>query len=786
MGYIRDDLLGYGYTEVDEIYDPYANSAMVAAALDEGRGIVNYCGHGSTTSWGSSGFSNGDVNNLTNNGMLPFILSVACYNGTFTGGTCFAEAWLRATNAGEPSGAIACYMSYISQSWDPPMYAQDEATDLLVADAMRTVGGLWFNGSCEMMDQTGTAGANEFRNWTIFGDPSVCVRTKTATSLTAVHDGALLIGLDTYDVTVPGTPGALCALYGDGVLYGTAITDDLGHATIAMDAPPLAPMTVTLTVTAYNKATLIEDVQVLPPEGPYLVFDSVAVIDPEGDDDGELDNGEAAGLSLTVENLGVEDATGVTAMLATEDPYLTIAAGEVSFPDVLAGGTAVCLGPCPVTVAGNVPDGHVVELALSITADNGAWDGTFFVTVQAPVLAVQGVVVDDAAEGDGDGIVEPGELVDVMVQVTNVGHSASASGNGTLTSDDPFATIVAGSARNDAVPVGEIGEIGPFTVQVEPLCPEPAFLSLQLALTDLVGFAAELPLEFTVGGWYDDVELDRGWTIGAADDDATSGIWERVDPLGTTYEGHQVQPDDDHTAEPGSLCFVTGNGTQGGAAGENDVDGGKTTLLSPVFDLTGATSATVSYWRWYTNAWGNNPDQDWWDVEVTADGETWVSLEHTLESTEVWVFQTFELTDYIALTDQVQLRFVAADESSGSLVEAAVDDFLLRAERPTSTPVEDRGELPLRVALGKNYPNPFNPKTTIAFAMPQSGRAELAIFDVAGRRVATLVNENLVAGRHERTWSGRDTSGRQVASGVYFYRLVTDGTVLTKTMTLVK
>ena len=116
---------------------------------------MNYCGHGSQTSWGSTGFSNTHVNALTNDGLLPFITSVACNNGTFTGGTCFAEAWLRAQHNGQPTGAIATYMSYISQSWAPPMYAEDEAVDLLIADEKRTIGGLWFNGSCEMIDATG-------------------------------------------------------------------------------------------------------------------------------------------------------------------------------------------------------------------------------------------------------------------------------------------------------------------------------------------------------------------------------------------------------------------------------------------------------------------------------------------------------------------------------------------------------------------------------------------------------------------------------------------------------
>jgi hypothetical protein len=71
MGYIRNDLLAYGYTLVDEIYEPSATQAMITNALNNGRGIVDYCGHGSSTSWGTTGFSNTQVNALANDNMLP-------------------------------------------------------------------------------------------------------------------------------------------------------------------------------------------------------------------------------------------------------------------------------------------------------------------------------------------------------------------------------------------------------------------------------------------------------------------------------------------------------------------------------------------------------------------------------------------------------------------------------------------------------------------------------------------------------------------------------------------
>jgi len=172
---IRTELLGYGYTLVDQIYDPGASASAVTTALNAGRGLVNYTGHGSTTSWSTTGFSSTNVNALNNVGMLPFICSVACVNGNFAGYTCFAEAWLRATSGGQPSGAVAVYMSSIDQSWAPPMEAQDEFNHVLATEEYVSFGGLCFAGSCSMIDKYGSGGVSMFNTWHIFGDPSLRV-----------------------------------------------------------------------------------------------------------------------------------------------------------------------------------------------------------------------------------------------------------------------------------------------------------------------------------------------------------------------------------------------------------------------------------------------------------------------------------------------------------------------------------------------------------------------------------------------------------------------------------
>ena len=181
-------------------------------------------------------------------------------------------------------------------------------------------------------------------------------------------------------------------------------------------------------------------------------------------------------------------------------------------------------------------------------------------------------------------------------------------------------------------------------------------------------------------------EISSGWIIGDIDDNATAGVWERAIPNPTYNDASElVQPNQDNTVE-GQFCFITENGTNSnpGNASQSDVDGGKTTLFSPIYNLSEYDGVVVSYWKWYTNNLGNNPGTDSWTVGVSNDGgNSWVNLENTSESSNSWVLKQFLLTDYIEpLTNQIRFRFIAEDiyndgdqGSGGSLVEAALDDF---------------------------------------------------------------------------------------------------------------
>jgi hypothetical protein len=104
----------------------------------------------------------------------------------------------------------------------------------------------------------------------------------------------------------------------------------------------------------------------------------------------------------------------------------------------------------------------------------------------------------------------------------------------------------------------------------------------------------------------------------------------------------------------------------------------------------------------------------------------------------------------------------------------------------TATGVDSPEANAARFALEQNHPNPFNPATTIEYSTPAAGPVRLNIYDVSGRLVKTLVDEETPAGPHKQTWNGRNNAGSVVSAGVYFARLEFQGKQLSRKLILLK
>ena len=439
---IQTDLLGFTYASPpNELFDGSQggedgsgnpSASDVAEVLNAGVGITNYTGHGSDTYWGTSGFSVDDIFNLQNKNKLPFIWDVACVNGNFVGQTCFGEAWLRAEQDGEPTGAVAIIASTINQSWNPPMIGQDEMNDLLVGASAngikRTFGGLSVNGMFQMNDESGDFNMTD--TWTCFGDPSLYVRTDNPVEMAVTHDPSIIAGTTQFTVNCD-TEGALATLSLNGQIIGSAIVAS-GIAEIPV-SDIIPGNEYTLAVVGFNKVTYLTNIGSIAPEGSYLIVDDYV---------NHIDYGQTKNIDMSIKNIGVDDAINVQATASTTDSNASFTNASYSYGNISAGNSsAPSSGAFSLTVSDDLPDQYIVNVNVEITDNSGSWSQIKPVVVNAPAFEIGNMLTIDDSSGNNNGILDSGETVDIHIISTNTGHAAADNVIGHLSCDATEITL---------------------------------------------------------------------------------------------------------------------------------------------------------------------------------------------------------------------------------------------------------------------------------------------------------------------------------------------------------
>jgi PKD repeat protein len=443
----------FTYNSFSTAYDPNGTAQMVSNAINAGVSIINYCGHGSETSWGSTGFSNSHINALTNGNKLPIIFSVACVNGAFNSGSdCFAEAWLKKSNG----GAVMTMMSTINQPWDPPMRGEDYFNDILIGgynyaaypgqngisttEGRTTIGSITFNGLVLMCTESGGSSDWETaKTWHLFGDPSMQPRTNAPGDLT-LSNNLVMVGIPFITtITGPNGPvqGAMVCLSKDGGYY-SAISDATGGVNIPND---LTPGIAKLVVTAFNMETIYEDVTVVPPGGAWVILNSCVVNDVNGNGNGQADYGETVLLNVAAENVGTDPASGVSATLSTTDPYITITDNSYTYGTIAPGAIVSGIGAFEIAISTAAPDGYSAMLEIVFSdASKASWVSSMSVVLHAPVTGINNYTILDVT-GNNNGKIDPGETVNIAVKVLNSGSSGAYNLTGQLSCADPYITV---------------------------------------------------------------------------------------------------------------------------------------------------------------------------------------------------------------------------------------------------------------------------------------------------------------------------------------------------------
>ena len=329
----------------------------------------------------------------------------------------------------------------------------------------------------------------------------------------------------------------------------------------------------------------------------------------------------------------------------------------------------------------------------------------------------------------------------------------------------PLLTLTSGRGTYSLSKVPE----GPYTVRAD----RPGYVPAQVSASIIAKKTTRMDFALTSATFYDDAETDRGWTLGAPDDDATAGQWVRAVPVASINPsgGNEVQPGEDHTPDPGTICFVTGNGPVGGNPSAADVDGGRTTLVSPVLPLSLVADPRIAFWRFY---FSNNSGAAASPLvtELSNDGgATWVVAD-SLQVSRPWERLELRVTDYFPTPDNVRVRIIAQDRltSAASTIEALIDDFEYYSGATSSSVTVGPPALVSTPASGAQVralaPSSAGEGFELRLA-EGSPNATVRIFDVRGRLVRTMHEGPVAAGSTRFIWDRRTDTGERVAAGVY-------------------
>jgi M6 family metalloprotease-like protein len=441
---------------------------------------------------------------------------------------------------------------------------------------------------------------------------------------------------------------------------------------------------------------------------------------------------------------------------------------------------------------GNI-DGNSAEHSVTLTCD-------------PPNLAIHSSTLTETIGCDGDDLPDAGETLNLAVEVRNVGSTNAKNVVATLTSLSPYVLVSSGTAAYGDLAAAhyEYGH-APFTIKVlsDAPCTTPATLQLEI---EALGYTVTRTIQMTL-------ESDVGFTPLQFLDDVESG------PGGFT-----------HMAESGSddwgiVSTAAHSATQSWFASDAGVVTNKS-LISPPLFISG--SSVLTFWHRYVL----ESSFDGGVLEVsTDDGDTWTDIGQSYNSSQNPLGPAFgspfapgqafwsgnsngfvqETVNIGAMTSPlgdplyagqlvlIRWRMGCDDTNTSAPFEGWwIDDISLTdsgtftsgcdGTTACETVAVDDLSLPRRTALDWARPNPMRSTATLDFqiAAEDAGRVALEIFDVAGRKVRTLVDESKQPGRYSVQWRRTDDAGIRVSGGVYFARLQAGGHGFTRKLVLVK
>jgi len=677
--------------------------------------------------------------------------------------------------------------------------------------------------------------------YSIMGDPSLVPYLGIPAQNAYTPPAQMFLGFNSMDIQTD--PYSYVALSMNNELHGVGLADASGNLTLNY-TPFTEPGIAKLVITRSLRKPLIANIEIIPNEGPYV---TVGPLELNDGNNNIAEAGDNINISLQFNNVGIETASNLTATLTCDSPYILLNNATVQLPDIASGNSINQTNAFQISILPDVPDQHLAGFNITVSDGEDTWVTQRSLTINAPNVVFGNHTLFDS---NSDGIYQPGETVTISLSISNTGHMNVDGGSLAIVLNSPYAALdnynfiipplTAGNGipivlhlfisqdcpNDEVIPIGFAMNAGIQLLNHSIMIP-----------VGIIGESFESG-DFTAFPWVNN--STNPWTIISGTSNAHFGnyaaksgaignngsttlqITMEVSSAGNISFWRKVSSE----ANYDWLKFYIDNNETGSWSGEigwsevsYPVTAGshifKWTYSKDVGSVSGSDCAWLDDIRF--------PGMGVLETAIFYTTTTQIEFTNVLPNTTVSVDfalrnlgnlamqgiitcpPDFELSQYgnalpANYTYQIeagQTVLYTLSYIAGNSVSEIQTNMQITTNDPHHPVViipvnlyplanDDNVNIPYVTALHKNYPNPFNPETTIHYSLSEAGPVKIEVYNIKGQLVRNLVNERKTAGNYTVIWNGKDEQGKNVSSGIYFYRMQTKNYSSTKKMMLMK
>ena len=734
---------------IEKLYDKNAtwSGSTIMAKINEGHSFLNHVGHANETyvmrlylsDITNSNFYN--VNGINHN--YTIVYTHGCLCGAFDYDDCIAEKMVSIANFAAAFVGNSRYGWFNEgQTEGPSEHINREFINALYGDKIGRIGTAHKISKQETAPWVTAPGQFEegalrwcFYDCNVLGDPAMSIWTDEPIDIQTNYQEVIPVDASSMNVNVSsnGTPveNLNCVLMKDSVIHGVGTTDSIGNTVININPPIDELGAAQLIVSGYNCLATTYPVTIIPCDVPDVIYSSYEINDSSGNNDGLVNYGESINLGLEVINIGSQQATNVNITLSSEDTCINITDSTENYGDIDSGAVVYRENAFAFDVANNIPDNHLITFNVTAISEDTTISN-FNITAYAPNLSIGNLTVNDTAGGNANGILEPGETADIIIQSSNIGHSDCFNTNATLTTTNNYVTINNDNYFLDTLAQGTT---------------KNAIFTITVDTSTLIGTNIDLNYKLISGEY--NVQKTFYKTVGIIYEDFETGDFSSYD---WNFGGDQPWTITNSNPYEGNFCAKSGQ--------INDLS---TSELFITFNVLSDDS--ISFFRKVSSEdnydflkfYIDNNEFDKWSGE-----KSWQRVAYPVTTGE----HTFKW-------EYIKDAYVSNGSDCGWI------DYIVFP--PVSLPVSvndiDKNNISLNV-----FPNPFNDKITINYSNENASNVKITIYNALGQKIKILTKkQNQKPGNHSIIFNA---SGLQ--KGIYFCKFETNNYTTIKKLILSK